>query len=102
MRVVVKFRFPEQEVKYISIDENQVLIMQNDNEEILETTKDDRLMTLFNLFSFKDDWKSENVESAIYEVLFLDSDEELYRFNIIPDNWVVFMGYIVRLVGDVI
>jgi hypothetical protein len=75
------------------------LVGENNVKEVITTSSDDRITALFNLFSFKDEWETENTSEAICEVLFMDEEEEVYAFSKTPDNWMVFLGYIFRLVG---
>lgn len=100
MRVVVKFNVPEQYDKIICIDEDVVFIAQNNDKQIIETTYKDRFNTLLSLFVLKTDWKNEKEYNPLYEVIFENNSKEIYSFKDTPSNWIMFMGYLSKLVGD--
>lgn len=100
MKVVIMFNLQEQQCKYIYIDEDNVFIMQNNQKQLLQTNEKERLKTLLSLFSIKEEWIKNENKDALYKILFVDKSEEIYSFNDIPDNWITFMGYVYKLVGD--
>jgi len=101
MKVVIKLNFKETFSKFIYIDEQEVFIQENNERQIIETTYRDRFNTLISLFGLKNNWKNSKDSVPLYEIMFDNNDEQdYYTFSSTPDNFMMFMGYIAKLVGD--
>lgn len=101
MKVAIKLNPSEDFSKFIYIDEHEVFIQENDEKQVIETSYKDRFNTLISLFGLKNNWKNNSEGSPLYEIVFENNDnKEYYSFSNIPDNFMMFMGYVVKLVGD--
>ena len=91
-------------VSSLVIEKNKVYFQELDEaSSLLNIDEEACVNTLISLYSLKNRW--ENTEEGIpnYIVTF-GENEEVYEFdtNNLPDNWPLFMGFLNRLVGDVI
>lgn len=89
--------------KKIEISKNEVSIYSEDDKITLDVDSMTVFNTLISLFSLKDSWKKKSAFNEIYWVIFENGvEKEEYKFNInnLPDNWLLFISYINRLVGD--
>ena len=101
MKVVVKLVIPEGYNKFMSLDENEMIIEENNERMLIETKYRDRINSLISLFSLKKEWKHTETETSLYNVVFEDKGEiENFCFDEVPSNWNMFLGYLFRLVGD--
>ena len=101
MKVVVKISMPEGFDKFISLDENELWVQEAQEKVLIDSNYKDRFNALLSLFMLKTEWeKTEDIDS-MYKIMFEQKGKkELYNFNSVPDNWNMFMGYLLRLVGD--
>ena len=100
MRLVMKINAPESASTIINIDEECVYIESSSDKLLIDTKYEDRFNTLISLFALKNEWSTSS-DYSMYEILFeKDGNIENYSFNEVPDNWLLFNSYIVRLVGD--
>ena len=101
MKVVVKIVVAEGYDKFISLDEDEMWIEEANNKVLINCDYKDRFNSLISLFMLKNEWNLEEVIGPLYEVVFENNGVvEHYNFKEAPDNFGMFMGYLVRLAGD--
>ena len=87
----------------ICIDANSLILQKNGEIENLSASEAQCFNTLISLFSLKNNWIKKDCLNPIYRVDFeCDGKKEIYVFDIasVPSNWLMFVGYISKLVGD--
>lgn len=103
MKVVVKLNLQESFPKFIYLDENEMWIKEADNKQLIDINYKDRFNTLLSLFLLKKEWNNERSSNPSYEVMFEDNNSvEIYGFEEMPDNFNMFLGYLAKLVGDLL
>lgn len=101
MRVVVKLNLQENLPKFIYLDENEIWIQEADNKQLIDSNYKDRFNSLLSLFVMKNDWNVLKSNNPICEIMFeKEENVQVYKFDEVPDNFNMFMGYLSRLVGD--
>ena len=103
MKVEVTLKLMEgNETSKIYIDENEVRLEKEGEIVVFETTYENRFNTLVALFSCSKLWKKNTLNFPVYSVVICDKEENKYDFDETPDNWNLFMGYIYRLIGELL
>lgn len=83
-------------IEDIKINNEEVIF----NNEVIDSSKEERINTLISLFSCKEKWNSNQVNNPKYDLYFeADGNIERYSFNNgLPLNWLIFNAYINRLI----
>lgn len=102
MRVVVEMAQVNGEVRFIYLDKDELKIKSFDDVLVVDSTYKDRLNCLLTLFVLKEDWVSEeDSDGYVYKVCFDNNgDIDMYYFNNVPSNFNLFLGHLVRLIGE--
>ena len=101
MRIVIEMVQINGEVRFICLNKDKLEIKSFDDVLLVDCTYKDRLNCLLTLFTFKEDWVSEDCDNYIYKVKFDNNgDVDVYCFNNVPSNFNLFMGHLVRLIGE--
>lgn len=101
MEVVIKMNPPEQDSYVISLSSEEMYVESMGENLKINTKYEDRVNALISLFACKNDWISET--NGYYQVTFVtNNNKEEYEFKNPPNNWELFMAYIVKLAGDII
>ena len=98
MKIINEEDFPDQ----IYLSEEKLEVSNEGNKILIDTDTEKRFSTLCSLFALKEDWKSETNLEAKYQIYFQDENsQQLFLFSDeLPDNFITFMTYISRIVGD--
>ena len=100
MRVVLKINSNEGYNKFICLDENEVVLKEGNENILIESKYEDRINSLISLFVLKNEWENLDVSVPAYEIIFENGENrEIYKFDTVPSNFSLFMGYIIRIVG---
>ena len=83
----------------VVIEKDKVILYENGVQEILDVDLSKCFNTLISLYSLKEDWKKTSNLNYIYRISF---DKEVYEYDLsdIPENFLMFISYINRLVGE--
>ena len=86
-----------------SLSEEELFIEESTNRLVIDSSYEDRFNCLLSLFMLKKSWIQNTNNNYVYRVAFYNnSNVEVYSFEEIPDNFDMFMGYVAKLVGDLV
>jgi hypothetical protein len=92
-------------ISSIVIEKDNVYLKEGNEKQVLDVDSKQCFNTLISLYSLKSSWINSECLRPIYKVCFEEQGEcNIYNFDVnsLPENWLLFMAYINKLVGDAI
>ena len=103
MKVKISFNSIERDFPDVIYIDDEIVYLETNGEKVeIETTFEKRFNTLISLFSCSQTWEEDDCVNAPYNVIVKDEYEKEYSFYNVPNNWNLFIGYISRLIGEVL
>jgi hypothetical protein len=83
------------------LDNEMFIVETMEGKEMIDCSFEDRFNTLAAIFALKENWVSQGEEYDAFQIYFKDGDkEELYNFGRkLPDNFILVLSYIMKLLG---
>lgn len=100
-KVMLKINRNESSSLSMYLDENEVWIQEASDRLTINCSYEERFNSLLSLFSLKNEWENTSLEKGNYEIFFQNNDNvERYCFIDEPSNFLMFMSYFSKLIGD--
>jgi len=90
-------------ISSVDIENDKIYVEEGNEKQVLDIDSKTCFNTLISLFSLKSSWSSTWCYKPVYQIEFENKGvKEVYEFDAssTPDNWLMFVGYIGKLVGE--